>query len=537
MADTSNIELLPVHNRKSHSQQRSASPSVASLSSDFPLEVPVQHAESLPVLDRPQFALLVVLYLLQGIPVGLGFGSIPFLLKSKLSFSQVALFSLASYPYSLKLLWSPVVDAIYSPRIGRRKSWIIPIQLVSGTTLIILGRSMDKLLAEPENNLSTITWAFFFLVFLCATQDIAVDGWALTILSPNALSYASTAQTIGLNTGYFLSFTVFLAFNSEHFSNKYLRTIPQNYGVLSLNTYLTFWGCMYILVTAVVAFCTHEEPRHLKRIKREESLIANSTSWGSLISVYKSMFQVLKLSSVQSFMLVHLFCKIGFQANEGATNLKLLEKGFAREDLALTVLIDFPFEIVFGYYVAKWSSGNDPLGPWMYAYLGRLGASALAQVVVWSFPSSGKVTTSYFLFVIIQHLLGSFMSTIQFVSINAFHTKIADPLIGGTYMTTLNTISNLGGQWPRFIVLNMIDGFTRAICEPGTSSFASFPVQNEAERALCKEQEGTYTILKDGYYVTNAFCITIGLVLFFGWIKNKVRNLQSLPTSAWRVND
>ena len=42
-------------------------------------------------------------------------------------------------------------------------------------------------------------------------------GWALTLLSKENLSYASTAQTIGLNTGYFLSFTVFLAFNSVEF--------------------------------------------------------------------------------------------------------------------------------------------------------------------------------------------------------------------------------------------------------------------------------------------------------------------------------
>jgi len=43
-------------------------------------------------------------------------------------------------------------------------------------------------------------------------------GWALTLLSPESLTYASTCQTVGLNTGYFASFTVFLAFNSEDFA-------------------------------------------------------------------------------------------------------------------------------------------------------------------------------------------------------------------------------------------------------------------------------------------------------------------------------
>jgi PAT family acetyl-CoA transporter-like MFS transporter 1 len=48
-------------------------------------------------------------------------------------------------------------------------------------------------------------------MFTCRT------GWALTLLSDENLSYASTCQTIGLNTGYFASFTVFLALNSEAF--------------------------------------------------------------------------------------------------------------------------------------------------------------------------------------------------------------------------------------------------------------------------------------------------------------------------------
>ena len=71
----------------------------------------------------------------------------------------------------------------------------------------------------------TITWTS--LVFFAATQDIAVDGWALTLLSDEAKAYASTAQTIGLNTGYFASYTVFLALNSEGFSYVFRLSPPR----------------------------------------------------------------------------------------------------------------------------------------------------------------------------------------------------------------------------------------------------------------------------------------------------------------------
>lgn len=56
------------------------------------------------------------------------------------------------------------------------------------------------------------------LEVVSADANILITGWALTLLSQENLPYASTCQTIGLNTGYFASFTVFLALNSESFS-------------------------------------------------------------------------------------------------------------------------------------------------------------------------------------------------------------------------------------------------------------------------------------------------------------------------------
>lgn len=82
-----------------------------------------------------------------------------------------------------------------------------------------------------------------------------MDGWALTLLSKENLSYASTAQTVGLNVGYFLSFTVFLAFNSVEFSNKYFRALSgqKDYPLLSLTQYLRFSSLLYFSVTGYLA--------------------------------------------------------------------------------------------------------------------------------------------------------------------------------------------------------------------------------------------------------------------------------------------
>jgi PAT family acetyl-CoA transporter-like MFS transporter 1 len=131
--------------------------------------------------DQRNFLLLVLLYFLQGIPMGLAMGSVPFLLKkADASYSAIGVFSLAAYPYSLKLLWSPIVDAVWSPKLGRRKSWILPIQTVSGFSMLWLGsvvnRIMDSAAERDGSGIWNFTFWWFALVFLCATQDIAVDG-------------------------------------------------------------------------------------------------------------------------------------------------------------------------------------------------------------------------------------------------------------------------------------------------------------------------------------------------------------------------
>lgn len=115
----------------------------------------------LSIRDQKALALLVALYLLQGIPVGLAFGSIPFLLRAKLSYSQIGIFTLCTYPYSLKLLWSPIVDSCFSPKLGRRKSWIVPIQSIVGLLFWWLGNNVQSMI-EVASFTSSILLSFFF---------------------------------------------------------------------------------------------------------------------------------------------------------------------------------------------------------------------------------------------------------------------------------------------------------------------------------------------------------------------------------------
>ena len=62
--------------------------------------------------DRLNICLLLLLYTLQGVPMGLS-STVAFSLTEKgASFGDQGVFSLASWPFSLKILWAPMIDAL-----------------------------------------------------------------------------------------------------------------------------------------------------------------------------------------------------------------------------------------------------------------------------------------------------------------------------------------------------------------------------------------------------------------------------------------
>ena len=127
--------------------------------------------------------------------------------------------------------------------------------------------------------------------------------------------------------------------------------------------------------------------------------------------VFIKLFRVILMTctDVQVLVIVHLVAKIGFAANEAVTSLKMIEKGFKREDMALVVLIDFPFQIMGGWFAAKWSRGDAPLRPWIYAFFPRLFFAFIATLVVYFFPKP-PISTGFFLFLILHTVLSSFAS-------------------------------------------------------------------------------------------------------------------------------
>uniref|UniRef100_A0A3B4FUN5 Solute carrier family 33 member 1 n=1 Tax=Pundamilia nyererei TaxID=303518 RepID=A0A3B4FUN5_9CICH len=505
-------------------------------------------------------SLLLFLYVLQGIPLGLG-GSIPLILQSKnVSYKDQAFFSFVFWPFSLKLLWAPLVDALYFSRFGRRKSWLVPTQYLLGLFMLYLSAKVESLLQSKGGpDVVTLTAVFFMLAFLAATQDIAVDGWALTMLSRENVGYASTCNSVGQTAGYFLGNVLFLALESPDFCNKYLRIVPKDTGIVTLSDFLFFWGVVFLISTTLVAIFKRENVRGRRTTTTPEET-------QGVMETYKLLLSIIKMPTVFTFCLLLLTAKVighywihegvtsgylpggnvifstlfvfqmGFSAADAVTGLKLMEAGVPKEQLALLAVPMVPLQIFLPVVISRYTAGPRPLDIFYKAFPFRLLIGLEFALLVWWTPSvkqEGAFPVYYYAVVLLSYALHQVALYSMYVACMAFHAKVSDPLIGGTYMTLLNTVTNLGGNWPSTVALWLVDPLTSKECQGAAGQSCG----SSEEALLCVKEGGVCVTTLDGYYVESVVCVVMGLA-WWVWLGKKMRRLQEQSPAAWkcRVN-
>lgn len=143
-----------------------------------------------PDENRQLLWILAGLYLVQGLPVGLAFQAFPAMLRyAGASLELVAMVPVAALPWVLKLLWAPLVDNYWSSRVGRRRSWIIPMQILSACVVFVMAS-----VGLNVNSAMPILVLIGVLSVLSSTQDVATDGLAAERLKGKALGKANTLQ-------------------------------------------------------------------------------------------------------------------------------------------------------------------------------------------------------------------------------------------------------------------------------------------------------------------------------------------------------
>ena len=143
-------------------------------------------------LLNPRVATVLFLGFSSGIPLALSGGTLQaWLTVEDVDIKTIGLFSLVGLPYTLKFLWSPLMDRFVVPIFGRRRGWIALSQL------ILIGLILGMSITSPQNGLWFLALLAFCLTFVSASQDVAIDAYRTEVLRERERGIGAAVSVTG----------------------------------------------------------------------------------------------------------------------------------------------------------------------------------------------------------------------------------------------------------------------------------------------------------------------------------------------------
>jgi PAT family beta-lactamase induction signal transducer AmpG len=109
--------------------------------------------------------------------------------------NTIGFFALAGLPYTLKFLWSPLMDRYRPPFLGRRRGWILLTFIAIMAGLALLAGS------DPGAHLRMVALLALVVAFASASADINVDAYRTELLPGKLMGPGTSLHITGYRLG------------------------------------------------------------------------------------------------------------------------------------------------------------------------------------------------------------------------------------------------------------------------------------------------------------------------------------------------
>jgi MFS transporter, PAT family, beta-lactamase induction signal transducer AmpG len=160
--------------------------------------------EALAVYLTPRQLIILFMGFASGLPLLLTLTTLSYWLSTVgVSKTSIGLFLLVGAPYTFKFLWSPLIDQISLPILGRwlgrRRSWLIACQALLAISIFAMGQT------NPVEQTTLTAIAALAVAFFSASQDIVIDAYRIELLGPEEQGAGAATTQVGYRFGMILA--------------------------------------------------------------------------------------------------------------------------------------------------------------------------------------------------------------------------------------------------------------------------------------------------------------------------------------------
>ncbi len=254
------------------------------------------------VLASPKMLAILVLGAASGFPNQITESALQAWLKDAgVSLTTIGIISYVALPYLLKFLWAPLIDRYPLHWLGRRRGWILAMQVALAATIGLFA------VQSPGVALAPITACAVAIVFFSATQDIAYDAWRTDVSLPSERGLAAAATNLGYRSAAWIASAV----------------------ALIVADYFGWRPAFLILAAVMLSFClatalapeppAPQQPRSLRE------------------SVVVPLTELLGTPSAATLIVVVLLFKVGDAFANKLFTPFMMDVGFSKTEIALIV--------------------------------------------------------------------------------------------------------------------------------------------------------------------------------------------------------
>tara|TARA_B100000029_G_scaffold140674_1_gene135867 strand:- start:501 stop:1748 length:1248 start_codon:yes stop_codon:yes gene_type:complete len=148
-----------------------------------------------PYLEK-KMVITLVMGFVSGVPLLLTITLLQaWLTDAGIAKSTIGLFALVGLPYSLKFLWAPIFDRYIINSLGRRRGWLVVIQVILIISIIGLG------MTNPSLSAFNVAVLALLVTFFSASQDIIIDAYRRESLLDEEQTLGASAYVLGYRIG------------------------------------------------------------------------------------------------------------------------------------------------------------------------------------------------------------------------------------------------------------------------------------------------------------------------------------------------